>query len=841
MHSNQEVSQSRPRLVILALLVLLLLLIGAAPTQAADSRAKPASQPPASGSPTLGPGAASGPGTLRAAFAQAGAEFSVPPALLEAVGYVETHWYSRDGAPNDYAQVGVMSLRLPPTGDSLARAAKLLGADPATVQHDTPTNIRAAAALLHRLAQSSHAALESLPAWYPVVAAYSDIPDPVVARSYAYSVFSLLQTGLTAVAPGGETLTIPASSKLVLPDTADPLGLTPNSDDYPPAHWVAANSNNFQLGRQYGPLNFIVIHDTEGSYQSAISWFQNPSSGVSAHFVTRSNDGDITQMVHNADTAYHAGNWDYNVRAIGVEHEGYQGQPGWYTNAMYNASAALVRTMADRFGIHKDHAHIIGHYQVPNQSPPAHTDPGPNWDWAGYLARVRNDSAMVARVDNTDSDFAAFPGTIDPAHGWSIYSGGFGTSNAYRALSTTGPATNSGTWTASLPAGGLYDVYAYIPWLDNGRAETSSAHYTLATINGPTTVTLNQKAITDAGNGNGEWAHIGRFNLPSYTSVSLDNATSDSALNVWFDAVMWIPAGNVASPTPAPTNPPGPTYTPAPTSPPAPTRTPVLTRTPVSTNTPTALPPTNTSTSSPTATWTPGPCGMTFTDLPDTYWAYPYVALLYCQGIINGYSDSTFRPVADANRGQLAKMLSLTMLWYIPTPTVPTFSDVPPDSPYFYYVEDAYAHGAISGYSDATFRPFNPVTRAQISKMISIAKNWAQITPNPPSFSDIPADFWATGYVEAVYAQGVVSGYSDGTFRPANMTTRAQLSKMLANALQLPNGTPVPITTTTATPVGTPLATNTPLAAPSATGTPINTPIPTDTPFPPDASPTATP
>ena len=42
--------------------------------------------------------------------------------------------------------------------------------------------------------------------------------------------------------------------------------------------------------------------------------------------------------------------------------------------------------MADRFGILKDHAHIIGHYQVPNQRNPPHTDPGPNWDWASYLA-----------------------------------------------------------------------------------------------------------------------------------------------------------------------------------------------------------------------------------------------------------------------------------------------------------------------------------------------------------------------------------------------------------------------------------------------------------------------
>ena len=58
-----------------------------------------------------------------------------------------------------------------------------------------------------------------------------------------------------------------------------------------------ANPNNYSVGRQYGPLNFIIIHDTEGSYYSAISWFQNTNAIASAHYVIRSSDGQITQMV----------------------------------------------------------------------------------------------------------------------------------------------------------------------------------------------------------------------------------------------------------------------------------------------------------------------------------------------------------------------------------------------------------------------------------------------------------------------------------------------------------------------------------------------------------------
>ncbi|HMA34469.1 MAG TPA: S-layer homology domain-containing protein, partial [Chloroflexia bacterium] len=555
---------------------------------------------------------------------------------------------------------------------------------------------------------------------------------------------------------------------------------------------------------------FIIIHDTEGSYQSAISWFQNASSGVSAHYVIRSSDGDITQMVHNADTAYHAGNWDYNVRAIGVEHEGYMNQQGWYTPALYAASAALVRTMADRFSIHKDHAHIIGHYQVPNQIQPPHVDPGPNWDWAGYLALVRNDAAVVARVRNIDGGFDASPGIIDAAHGWSIYNGGWNGGQAYRALSTTGAATNMATWTATLPAAGLYDVYAYIPWVDNGRAETSSARYTLNTPGGAVTVTLDQKALTDAGvlQGNlapeGEWAHLGRFNLSTSSAVALSNATGDSALNVWFDTLMWIPAGAVPSPTPPPTNTALPTHTPTR----VPTATPSSTATPVPTD-------------PPTATWTPGPCGMSFSDLPDTNWAYPYVSYLYCSGIISGYGDGTFRGGAGANRGQLTKMLALGMGWAIPTPEVPSFVDVPLTSPYFYYVEDAYAHGAVSGYADGTFRPYAGITRAQLSKMIVSAKGWPLQTPDPPSFVDVPPTYWAFSFIETAHAQGIVGGYADGTFRPGNPTTRAQLAKMLSTALQSPNPT-----TPTATVAPSPSATDTTGPA-TSTSTSTSTPVTT--------------
>src|SRR5690606_37754439 len=106
---------------------------------------------------------------------------------------------------------------------------------------------------------------------------------------------------------------------------------------------------------------------------------------VSAHYVIRSSDGQITQMVQDNDIAWHAGNSTYNRQSIGIEHEGYVNNASWYTNAMYQASANLTRWLCDTYNIPKDRAHILAHSEVPGAT---HTDPGPNWDWNYYMSLV---------------------------------------------------------------------------------------------------------------------------------------------------------------------------------------------------------------------------------------------------------------------------------------------------------------------------------------------------------------------------------------------------------------------------------------------------------------------
>jgi hypothetical protein len=179
------------------------------------------------------------------------------------------------------------------------------------------------------------------------------------------------------------------------PDAGHVLAAPP---DYGPATWIPANAANYDVANRPHdhPVQMIVIHDTESSYADAIKFFQDPTWAGSAHYVV-SNLGDITQMVAEKDVAWHAGNWDYNTRSIGIEHEGYAWTCCTFTTAQYDASAKLAASICSRWGVPMDRTHVIGHNEVPDPNNPGlfggtdhHTDPGPYWDWTYYMSLAQS-------------------------------------------------------------------------------------------------------------------------------------------------------------------------------------------------------------------------------------------------------------------------------------------------------------------------------------------------------------------------------------------------------------------------------------------------------------------
>jgi N-acetyl-anhydromuramyl-L-alanine amidase AmpD len=159
-------------------------------------------------------------------------------------------------------------------------------------------------------------------------------------------------------------------------------------------------------------VRFVVIHDTEVSFDGTLAIFQNPLAYVSAHYTLRSSDGFVAQMVETKNVAWQAGNWWVNTHSVGIENEGFAVDPSFYTNQLYGSLARLTRYTAERYGIPLDREHIIGHDQVPGPTaafqPGMHWDPGPYFDWSKFMALVG------APINSSDADRTGRVVTIDP-------------------------------------------------------------------------------------------------------------------------------------------------------------------------------------------------------------------------------------------------------------------------------------------------------------------------------------------------------------------------------------------------------------------------------------------
>jgi hypothetical protein len=197
-----------------------------------------------------------------------------------------------------------------------------------------------------------------------------------------------------------------------------------------------------------------------------------------------------------------------------------------------------------------------------------------------------------------------------------------------------------------------------------------------------------------------------------------------------------------------------------------------------------------------------------FSDVGEEDWFYPYVRYMYCEGVVSGYPDGTFRPNASTTRGQTAKIVTLAFGFDINTEGGPHFSDVGEVSTFYPYIETLYNLEVISGYGDGTFGPNNTITRGQIAKVVVGAAavadppNWALDPPPTNTFEDVPVGSTFFAYVEAAAWHGLLQGYPCGSppagpcgpdskpyFLPYSNATRAQISKVVYLAVTYAPGT----------------------------------------------------
>ncbi len=174
--------------------------------------------------------------------------------------------------------------------------------------------------------------------------------------------------------------------------------------EYPLATWSA--SPNFDvMSRKPPDVTVIVIHTTEGTYASAINWFESTASQVSAHYLI-SKTGEITQMVLEKDKAWHVK--AANSYTIGIEHEGMIEDPNWVTEPMLDASAQLCCYLLKKWQLPATKDHVMGHVDLPGQT---HKDPGAYWPWDKYMTKVQACMGPVVPSCGTCDD--KNPCTID--------------------------------------------------------------------------------------------------------------------------------------------------------------------------------------------------------------------------------------------------------------------------------------------------------------------------------------------------------------------------------------------------------------------------------------------
>lgn len=149
--------------------------------------------------------------------------------------------------------------------------------------------------------------------------------------------------------------------------------------------WIG--SPNFTKGRYTYKPEYIVIHIMEGTLNGTDSWFNNPSSHVSAHSGVGSN-GEVHDYVHSVDTAWHCGTTSIgkatfkgfkqingklvntNLYCLGLEHEGTHDKE--ITEECYLASARKIKFWGNRFNIPIDAEHIVTHSSIyPGHNCPA--------------------------------------------------------------------------------------------------------------------------------------------------------------------------------------------------------------------------------------------------------------------------------------------------------------------------------------------------------------------------------------------------------------------------------------------------------------------------------------
>ena len=146
----------------------------------------------------------------------------------------------------------------------------------------------------------------------------------------------------------------------------------------------------------------------------------------------------------------------------------------------------------------------------------------------------------------------------------------------------------------------------------------------------------------------------------------------------------------------------------------------------------------------------------------------------YHKPFISGFPDGGFYPHLPISRAEMAVILYALGDYGIASSQ---FTDVPDDTWYTIPINALAAAGILEPYPDGTFRPFENTTRAQLAYWMAAISG--EPCPETTTFTDVSPDYWAYRAIALAQAKGWVAGYPDGTFGPERSISRAEAVVMI--------------------------------------------------------------
>jgi len=456
---------------------------------------------------------------LDAAFAKAAADFRVPANLLKAISYTETRFEMIRGESEFEGQqpaYGLMAVR------DVATAARLAGVSEEAVRTQPEANIRGAAALLSALADELGVSRDDLGAWAPAVVKLSGITHADAQANYVHSeVYGILRKGVVASTPEGHVAVSLMPTEVQAQWAKGSVRAM--SADYAPAIWrPSPNYNSRPAGTD---ISMVVIHTCEGGYSGCWSWLSNSSAGASAHYVVNESGSEITQLVTEANRAWHvAASYSCSLNgsvmcglngvsvnnfSVGIEHGGYASQSS-FPAGQIDTSAKLTCDITRDRTVVRDSYHIVAHGRL---QPSTRTDPGPNWPWSTYISKVKSycgdgvtTTGLVIDSSNTNNDTSK--GYISVSANWISSAGTAGYYGSGYFYASTQPVSDAAVFHFYMPAAGTRSIDA---WWTSGTNRSSAAPFIITDASGTNLATVYKNQQT----GGGAWQTLGTWSFPA--------------------------------------------------------------------------------------------------------------------------------------------------------------------------------------------------------------------------------------------------------------------------------------------------------------------------------------